>query len=355
MRPTRALIDLDALHHNLDLLQKKAPQSPLMGVVKADAYGHGVHLIAPEIAPHVACFAVAIAEEAVQLQKLRIFKPVLVLEGPQGKAGDVSFLRPDAVEWVIHTEEQLELLSPQKASSVWLKCNVGMNRLGFPQAELPVQMEALERKPHLHLKGIMSHYACADAPESGCFQEEREQAWQIDVPAGIERSHANSAALLSGSVSPGEWVRPGIALYGGSPYAGQSGTDLGLRPVMTLISELIAVRHLKPGDCVGYGASWRAETDTLMGIVPIGYADGYDRHLSNCGFASLEGVRVPVIGRVSMDMVALDLSAVPRASPGTPVELWGRQLSVDALSAAAGTISYELLSGLSARVPRQAL
>ncbi|MDX1587957.1 MAG: alanine racemase [Oleiphilaceae bacterium] len=357
-RHTRALIDPAALRYNFRLAAGLAAPASAMAVVKADGYGHGLANVVAALDALVPGYAVATVQEGVAIRELGSPHPIVLLEGPHD-AEDWPLCARHELQPVLHSPHQLDQLAQQcgdpGAVTVWLKCNTGMNRLGFPPGEIPAAIERLSPLPGVRVLGLMTHFACADDlgdPMTG-RQHESMAALASRYPQ-LLISTANSAAHYhKGDLF--HWTRPGIMLYGASPLLKAHGADLELRPVMRLMSRVIAVRDLSPGDSVGYGASWTASAPGRMGIVEIGYGDGYPRHAPSGTPVAVAGHRVPLIGRVSMDMLAVDLSEVPHLGVGAAVELWGETVSVDEVAEWAGTISYELLTGVLPRVPRQVL
>lgn len=351
-RPTRALVDLSALRHNYRMACDLAAPGQAMAVIKADGYGHGIGRVADALSGLAPCYAVACIEEALSIRRAGLSQPVVLLEGVH-TAEDLGLCASHDFEPVLHNPEQLAWLAQCDAQPpIWIKLNTGMNRLGFRPGELPRCLDRA-RDYGVRVRGLMTHFACSDDLTDD-FTRTQTLALQRAASAYPELtlSLANSAAHFRPGQPLFHWTRPGIMLYGATPMLVASAADLGLKPVMTLESELIAVRTLEPGDSVGYGATWVAERPTPMGIVAIGYGDGYPRHAGTGTPAAVNGRRVRLIGRVSMDMLALDLSSVPEARVGDRVELWGQQVSVDEVAASAGTIGYELLTGVTARVPR---
>lgn len=351
-RPTRALVDLSALQHNYRLACGRAAPGQAMAVIKADGYGHGIARVAGALAQLAPCFAVACIEEALSIRQAGVNQPVVLLEGVHS-AEDLAICASKGFEPVLHKAEQLAWLEQGSARPpIWIKLNTGMNRLGFPPAQLPQCLDRV-RQQGVEVRGVMTHFACSDDLNDDFTQV---QTRTLEEAASgypeLALSLANSAAHFRPGQPMHDWSRPGIMLYGATPMLVASAAELGLQPVMTLESELIAVRTLNPGDRVGYGGSWIAEQPTPMGIVAIGYGDGYPRHAGTGTPAAVNGRRVRLIGRVSMDMLAVDLSDVPDARVGDRVELWGTQISVDEVAASAGTIGYELLTGVTVRVPR---
>lgn len=352
-RATVARIDLNALKHNYRLAQAKAGTAQAMAVVKADGYGHGIRAVAQALADDAGKFAVACLEEALEIRAAGLSQPVVMLQGVHSRE-DVDLCRQQCFEPVLHNNLQLEWLAASRAPRYWLKVNTGMNRLGFRPEDLPAVMENLERvERRAELQGFVTHFACADDTASTMTQQQTrifEQA--TGAWPSLMRSVGNSAAHFLPEQPLYDWSRPGIMLYGASPMIGKTGAELGLEPVMTLEAPLITTRVVRPGESIGYGSTWVADTETRMGMVAIGYGDGYPRHAGTGTPAAVRGQRIGLLGRVSMDMLAVDLTAVPEAQEGDMVELWGKTVSVDEVAGCAGTIGYELLTGVTARVPR---
>ncbi|MDX1551097.1 MAG: alanine racemase [Marinobacter sp.] len=353
-RKTVARIDTDALRHNYRLACRLASPARAMAVIKADGYGHGIREVARALADQAPKFAVACLEEALAIREAGVGHPVVLLQGVHS-ADDLATCARKGFEVVVHSDYQLDWLEQStEVPTLWLKVNTGMNRLGFAPAMLPDVMTRLgnhARQPKVF--GFVTHFACADDPSSSFTDEQTRVfvATVVDWPS-LAKSAGNSAAHFLSCQPLFDWSRPGIMLYGASPMLEKTGRELGLEPVMTLEAQLTAVRTLKPGESVGYGCSWTAEQETRMGIVAIGYGDGYPRHAGTGTPAWVAGSRIRLIGRVSMDMLAVDLTGAPGAAEGDTVELWGQHVSVDEVARCAGTIAYELLTGITARVPR---
>lgn len=358
-RPTLAQISLPALRHNYVLAARLASPAKAMAVVKADGYGHGLEPVVAALRGLSPQFAVSSIEEACRVRIIEPDAPVLLLQGVHS-ASDLNAAAQARFEPVLHHPGQLDDLERWAAAgeslTVWIKINTGMNRLGFHLACIDDVVARLRVCAGVRLRGMIHHFACADERQHPLtdLQFAHFQALIEQYP-GFEYSAANSAAHFRPELNRCHWTRPGIMLYGSSPFADESAASLGLRPVMSLISGLISVRDLLPGDTVGYGATWTASAPCRMGMVAVGYADGYPRHAPSGTPVWIAGRRVPLIGRVSMDMLAVDLSACPQARPCDPVELWGEHVPVDEVATLAGTIGYELLTGITARVPRSYL
>lgn len=353
-RPVRAHIDLGALQHNYQLARQAAPASRLMAVVKANAYGHGAVPVARALQDADA-FALASVEEAVQLREAGVSRPLVLLEGVFD-ATDLAAAAEYALQPVVHSLEQADWLAQAPAAAslhLWLKVDTGMHRLGVS----PQQAGAVHRRLAALVEAgggsvrLMSHLACADEPQHAANDAQLATFQSLDIPAA-ERSLANSAALLTRPDMHFDWVRPGIMLYGASPFARNADRQTGLQPVMTLESQLIAVYPRNQGDSIGYGQAWTCPAAMPVGVAACGYGDGYPRHAPAGTPVLVNGREVPLIGRVSMDMICVDLRSQPRARPGDPVRLWGAGLPVEAVAARAGTIAYELLCNVSGRVPR---
>ncbi len=349
-RPVEAIIDLQALRNNVAVAKRHAGNAKVFAVVKANGYGHGLERILPALG---AADGLAVVEFdlALRIRGCEISKPVLLLEGFFDEKELISASK-HGLHVVLHQLAQIDILLGAKLPqplSVYLKINTGMNRLGIVPdkiAELHARLTSCENVGEIVL---MTHFADADG--------ERGVDWQLQPltklveSLGTKVCAANSAALLRYPQSHGDWVRPGIMLYGASPFEDVTAAKLGLRPVMTMRSRLIDVQHLQPGDCVGYGCTFTADKPMRIGVVAAGYGDGYPRHAPTGTPVLVEGQRVGTIGRVSMDSLCIDITDLPDAGVGSQVTLWGEGLPVEEVAASAGTVSYELLTKVTARVP----
>ncbi len=361
-RPTTATIHLDALRHNLGQVRARARNSRVMAVVKADGYGHGLERVARALAGADA-FGVAALSDAERLRAAGISQPILLLSG-FNEATDIPRLRRLHVDSVVHHASQLQMLE-QAASGeplrCWLKVDTGMHRLGFAPEAVRDAYARLTALPGVVGEiRLLNHFASSDEFGPGEFagsptdgHQTREQIRIFnEICAGLpcERSLANSAAILGWPDAHADWVRAGGALYGMSVVAGKTGADFGLRAAMTFATRLIAVNHIRKGERVGYGASWETPEDMPVGVAAIGYGDGYPRAAPAGTPILVNGQRTQVIGRVSMDLMTLDLRGLPDAQVGDPVTLWGPELPVEEIAASAGTISYELTCSVTRRV-----
>lgn len=358
-RPIRALIDCAALRHNLHVVRQRAPNSRLMAVVKANAYGHGIEQIATcmgECQELVDAYAVASVDEALMLRQVGIQQPVVLLEGIFASS-EIADVLHHGFEVVLHSYEQLEMLRdvPQTcALRLWIKVDTGMHRLGFQPSELADVWHKLQALNCTNQPiGIMSHFANSDVTDDERNTKQRLQllAATAALPAQPSLlSMANSAAIVQLPDSHFHWVRPGLMMYGVTP-CDATADALGLQPVMTLVSRVIALKTVAAEEQVGYGGCWQASQDTRLAILAVGYGDGYPRHLPSGTPVLVNGQRVPLVGRVSMDMIAVDVSTLSDIKVGDPAVLWGKGLPIDEIASAAGTISYELLCGITRRVP----
>ena len=349
-RPIQAIIDLAAMRNNLSIASRAAAHARTLAVVKANAYGHGL-LRAARAFSAADGFAILEIDNAVRLREAGYKQPILLLEG----AFDTRELHTAAAHGfacAIHDPDQASMLQDLPADArldVFVKLNTGMHRLGITQSALGAVMDRLRNDEHVRSLTLMTHFACAD--DARGVSEQWLAFGRATHDYRLPCSAANSATILRYPQAHGDWVRPGIILYGSSPFADVTADQLGLRPAMTLVSQIIAVQNLQPGDAVGYGATFVAARPMRIGIVACGYADGYPRHAPSGTPILVAGTRTATVGRVSMDMLCADISAIPQAGRGSPVTLWGEGLSVDEVATAAGTVSYELLCALAARVP----
>jgi alanine racemase len=350
-RYTVSRIDADAVAHNLSRVRAAAPDSRVMAVVKADAYGHRIDLVLPALAD-ADMLAVATIDEARAVRRLGNRQPVLLLEGVLDPS-DLAIAESLKLELTLHHAHQVRMLERYghaPTPRLWMKIDSGMHRLGVEGAEVSDLWSRLSRLPGTEQVNLISHFATADSPDDSRLLD---QIRRFDSAVeGLDGEHclANSAAILNHPSTHRDWVRAGILLYGISPLSGLSGAELGLRPAMTLEAEIMAINRVPAGDAIGYGARFVAERDLKVGVVSIGYGDGYPRSVAD-GTPVLVGDQLSrVVGRVSMDMVTVDLTSCPGAEIGDPVILWGRGLPVEKVAEGAGTIPYELVCRITRRV-----
>ncbi|CAG1770912.1 alanine racemase [uncultured bacterium] len=352
-----AVLNTAAITHNLQKVRELAPNSKIMAVIKANGYGHGALRVANALEHHADGFAVARVDEGARLRKAGIKKRIAVLGGFTC-AEELEKLLAYHLDVVVHSSHQLAIFAErneQESIEVWLKCDTGMNRLGFKTEELPAVYQQLKQCKVIKSPiRFMTHLARADEPECDMTLKQihlfHDTLKQLNLQNKAECSIANSAGILAWRDTLADWVRPGVMLYGISPFANNTGKDLGLNPIMSLHSRLISVKPIYKGDTVGYGASWQCEKDTLLGVVAIGYADGYPRYAKAGTPVLVNNQRVPLIGRVSMDMITVDLSSQPTAKAGDIVTLWDEDLPVEEIALCANTIPYTLVCGVTQRV-----
>ncbi len=352
-RAVVAHIHRDAFVHNLQCVRDAAPGVKVLAVIKADGYGHGSVRAARALAGADA-FGVHCLEEALQLRAAGIVQPIVVLAG-FFHADELPVMVRERLTAVVHHPFQIEALSlfdsGEAKLDVWLKVDSGMHRLGFAMS---MAVEAWQRlRACKSVNGplcVMTHLACADEPDNPMTGEQIRRFERLMQAIPAPRSIANSAGVLRWPQSHGDWVRPGLMLYGISPFGPQVGVGGMLRPVMTLTAPVHTVNYLKKGDPVGYGAAWVCPVDMAVGVVAIGYGDGYPRHVEPGTPVLLRGRRVPIIGRVSMDSLFIDLSDIPDCRIGERVTLWGEGMPIEEVAHAAGTIPYELTCQLTGRV-----
>lgn len=357
-RPIQATIHTDALRHNLARVRRAAPDARIWAVVKANAYGHGIERVY-EALRGADGFALLDLQEAERVRALGWRGPILLLEGVF-EPRDLELCSRLGLWHAVHCDEQIDWLAAHKTQQghrVFLKLNSGMNRLGFPVSRFRAAWARLHALPQVEEISFITHFSDADGPRGVAHQLAAFAEATRDLPG--ERSLGNSAALLRHGDDPrvrADWLRPGIALYGSSPdYPEHDHLHWELQPTMTLASRLIGIQELRPGDTVGYGSRFVAEAPMRVGVVACGYADGYPRVCDTGTPVLVDGVRTRLIGRVSMDMLGVDLTPVPQAGLGSEVVLWGRAgngavLSIDEVAQAAGTLGYELMCAVAPRV-----
>ena len=351
-RPARVVINLSALRHNLNRVRTLAPQPRVMAIVKTDAYGHGITRVARALATADA-FGVACLEEARQLRGSGIVQPVILLEGAYAAAELQEIMQLD-LEMVVHEVRQIEMLESARLPrpiNVWLKVDTGMHRLGVMPGNFNNAWQRLQKcRSVTQPVRLMTHLATANERTHPMTHAQLACFSQLCGHLPVAKSIANSAGITAFPESHAEWVRPGLMLYGVSPLSDGNAMDEGLEPVMSLQSELISVKKLPAGEPVGYGATWRCPEDMPVGVVAAGYGDGYPRHAPSGTPVLLNGKRVALIGRASMDMLIVDLRTQRDARVGDPVVLWGDGLPIEEIAQHAGTIPYEILCGVHKRL-----
>lgn len=355
MITAEAVIDLGALRHNMQVLSAYQPDSRMIAVLKGNAYGHGSLAVAHALHGLVDSFAVARIEEAIELREAGIQEPIVLLEGcfSLEETQQAAALN---LESVVQNDLQINWLSQISAdyrTNLWLKVDTGMHRLGFSPEQIGEKYHQLAALPVVkNSVGFVSHFSQADTLTSERTNQQVAIFEQATLGLIGPRSIANSAALLTRRDISYDKARPGIALYGVSPFEGQCGEEHQLKPVMTLRSKLIAVREHQQGEPVGYGGLWTAAQNTMLGVVAMGYGDGYPRAMPSGTPVMINGRRVPIVGRVSMDMITVDLGTNACDQVGDEVILWGPNHPVETLAERVNTIGYELLIQLTARVKR---
>ncbi|QDC80235.1 alanine racemase [Candidatus Methylopumilus universalis] len=352
MRPLKVFVDQTSLRHNFAIVKQLAPKSKIMSVVKANGYGHGLINVAQGLSESDG-FAVLNLNEAIDLREHGFEQDILLLEGAF-ESYEISIAAKMRFNLVVHNLHQLQMIEKLKLNhpiDIHFKINTGMNRLGFNPKEAKDILKFMKKTSYFKSITLMTHFATADEP--------RGVDWQFDVFNDIandfdfSRSVANSASIINFKNTHLDWVRPGIMLYGASPIAGRKSSALNLKPAMYLKSKIIALQNLSKDDSVGYGETFKAKNDMRIAVVACGYADGYPRHAPSGTPVYVEGKKTSTVGRVSMDMLYIDVTDIPHASISSDVELWGENIPVDDVAEKAGTVGYELLCAMSAskRVP----
>ena len=353
-RPTRAVIDIQALRHNYQLAQSLAPESKTIPMVKANAYGHGAVQVSQALADIAPAFGVACIEEALELRDAGIKQPILLLEG----AFDAAELKLAATKgfWVmVENHQQKEAIINADLAlplTVWLGVDTGMHRLGFQPGDIAEVYKTLNSSRNISQPIVFtSHFACADDLKNKATLKQID-AFKACAPVTALQSLANSAAILAWPKAQREWQRPGYMLYGNSPFAVPQENADQLKPVMSFESAVISLRTIAAGESVGYTANWTAERDSTIATITVGYGDGYPRNATNGTPVLINGVRCPLVGRVSMDMITVDVTDLREVAIGDKALLWGPELPVNEVASHCDTIGYELLTRMPGRVPR---
>ena len=341
-----------AILHNLSIVREKVANTRIMCVIKTNAYGHGLVQVARILESQTDGFAVATVEEALELREAGIVSPICILSGFH-EAGQLADIRSQKLEVVLYCDEQIKLIESEKKEwglPVWVKVNSGMNRLGFAPHEIHKVVERLKSMAFdMGSIRFMSHFAYADEPEQYKTNEQLEIFFNSVYAYSSAKSIANSAGVLAYPESHFDWVRPGIMLFGVSPFPHLPHTDFNLKPALDIYSTIVAVNEVRKGDSVGYGGAWTSPDTRRVGIVACGYGDGYPRNVPTGAPVLIQEKRATIVGRVSMDTFAVDLSNHPSASVGTKVKLFGNGLPVEEVATTAGTIPYELLVSVNPR------
>lgn len=352
-RPTQVIINQQALAHNLRVVKKQAPKQKIIAMVKANAYGCGIESVIPLLEGKVDAFGVASMEEAIAIRKLGGHTDCVLFQGVRSP-DSLKIAADNRFQCVINNSHQLHTLlnTPlEKALTIWIKVNTGMNRLGFCPKTIPDIIASLNHCQWITKPiGLMTHFACADDP-SNAFNQQQLHAFS-SIPLKhheIKCTLANSAAILALPTSHADVVRPGIMLYGVSPFANKTGRELGLLPVMHFVSRITVIHAIPAGACVGYNGTWCAKKPSRIAVIPVGYGDGYPRHIQPNTPVWISGKHAPIVGNVSMDMLTIDITAHPDIQINDCVELWGAHLPIEQIALSAGTIAYELLSQISPR------
>ncbi len=354
-RPCKATILTTALRHNAGVVRDLAPTARIMACVKANGYGHGATTVADAIAGLVDGFAVACIEEALELRDHGVRNPILLLEGPLSPE-ELPLAAAQNLTLCLNSPHQLQWLSDARLTDAvhcWLKVDSGMHRLGFAPDTIPATFNRLKALANVaSAEVICSHFAHADDPDDAANDAQERTFDQAVADLDGQHSLANSAAILARPSSHRAWVRPGYMLYGGSPFEARGPESLGLRPAMELSTAVIDIHDVPAGEAVGYGGRWIAPRPSRIATLAVGYGDGYPRHASDGTPVLIEGRIAPLAGRVSMDMITVDVTDNPAVQPGSRAVLWGADPGVDTIATHAETIGYELLAGMPPRTPR---
>lgn len=354
-RPSQALIDLNALRHNYQLSQTLAPGSQNVAVIKANAYGHGMLAVARALSDKAPAFAIACTEEALDLRAGGITQPLLLLEG-FFQAEELTLAEQHSFWLMIENRQQVDAIISARLKrpiTVWLKVDTGMHRLGVPMADAAALYQRLVSSPNVAQPVVLAtHLACADELDKEMSRTQIQHLEALAAPFNAPLSIANSPGLLGWPEARKAWNRPGYMLYGDSPFSCSHPEADKLQPVMSFQSEIISLRHIATGETVGYGASWKATQDATIATIPVGYGDGYPRNAPSGTPVLVAGQRAALAGRVSMDLITVDVTGLHNVEIGSPVELWGKNLKVSEVATCAGTIGYELLTRMPGRLRR---
>jgi len=354
-RPTHAIIDLDAIRYNYRLAKASAPNSRAIAIVKANAYGHGAIAVGQALAAEVDSFGVACSEEALELREAGITSPILLLEGIF-EPDEMLLVDEHRLSITVSTQHQLDWLlefKPKKTIDVFLKVDSGMHRLGFSPENAAKAYKALSNAPQVNELILMTHLSHADEPLMPITDSQLTTFNEAISGQNNRTTAANSAAILAFPSSHGQIIRPGIMLYGSTPLGDQDESKQRLKPAMSLRSAIFSIRDIAAGEFIGYGGRYVCKKPTRVGVVAMGYADGYPRHAADGTPVSIDGHQSQLIGRVSMDMLTVDLTHLPHIQVGAPVELWGDSVTANSVAVHSSTIAYTLFTGITRRVPLQ--
>lgn len=354
-RAATATIHLDAIRHNYQLAKSLSPGKQALAIIKANAYGHSAIAVANALGDMADGFGVACIEEALELRNAGVTLPILLLEG-FFTSDELPVISQHSLWCAIHSLEQIDVLSQAKLEhpiTVWLKMDSGMHRLGVHPEAYRLAFKKLTSLPQVKEVVLMSHFSSADEPDKAITSEQVALFDSIAGELDAIVSLANSAGTLAHSTARRDWQRPGIMLYGATPFATPQTITNQLKPAMTLSSEVIAIRDLQPGEAVGYSCTWIADKPSRIGTVAMGYADGYPRHAKSGTPVLVDGKPSRIIGRVSMDMLAIDLTDLPQAGIGSQVEFWGKNLLASEVATYCDTIPYTLFTGITRRVHKR--
>lgn len=354
-RAAHIRFDWQALSNNLSVVKTYAPHSKILAMVKANAYGHGLGIVAEQLTEQVDGFGVACIEEALRLRDQGIVNPIFLMEGFFHHQ-ELPLVERHNLTLVIHNHQQVEHLASYNFKSpveVWVKLDTGMNRLGFDAHQAPILLEKINKIKTLQLSGVMTHFGDAFQTHKDTTLMQLKRFEEVVNAYSMAKSLANSAAIVAWPNTHYDWVRPGIMLYGISPIDGVPASKLGLKPVMSFYSEVISTKPCAKGEKVGYGGTWQASSDTQLAVIACGYGDGYPRHAKNGTPVLIQGIEAPLVGRVSMDMLCVDVGHIPDVCIGDEVELWGPNLPIERIAEASDTIGYELVCQITDRVRPQ--
>ena len=349
-RDVVATICLSSLQHNAKVVKRLAPSASIMAMVKSNGYGHGIEPVAHALQSFVSAFGVATIDEALSIRKQGIVNPILLTQGV-GHVTELDIVNEHQLSIVVHHQHQLALLKKNKSKvNCWLKVDTGMSRLGFAMKEFSDALQQTIQFDCHNRPVLMTHLANADDAHHQLTQQQQHHFKQLTQSCSFAKSVCNSAALLQYPAMHYDWVRPGIMLYGISPLLNKVGQDFDLKPVMHLSAKLISIKQVSQGDVIGYGSEYQCQKNMRIGIVNIGYGDGYPRHAVSGTPVLINGIQCPLVGRVSMDMMAVALPTHKQINIGDKVTLWGESLPIERVASCAGTIAYELMNKLTRRV-----